>query len=222
MNKKLNQRLMRIYRALYSAFGPQHWWPGDTPFEIIIGAILVQNTSWQNVEKAISNLKRENLLSPQKLLDLRPYRLARLIKSAGYFNMKAKRIKHFMDFLSENYSGNLDKMFSEEIHNLREKLLKINGIGKETADSIILYAAGKPSFVVDAYTKRIFARLRLISEDADYDQMKTVFQRNLSEDVLLFNEYHALLVHLGKNYCRPKPQCQNCPLKDFRHKNSFG
>jgi endonuclease-3 related protein len=204
-----------MYRIVYDTFGPQNWWPGETPFEIIIGAILTQNTAWKNVEKAIGNLKKADLLIAKALYQCPYPYLVELIRPCGFFNIKAKRLKGFLSFLFNKYGGDLEKMFSEELETLRQKLLKIKGIGPETADSILLYAAHKPSFVVDSYTKRVLCRHNLISEEADYEEVRSFFMEHLPYDVKLFNEYHALFVVLGKRYCRPKPLCEGCVLKDF-------
>jgi endonuclease-3 related protein len=204
--------LTEIYDKLYSHFGPQHWWPGDTPFEIAVGAILTQNTNWGNVEKAITNLKEVKKLNSRALRNISPTELASLIRPAGYFNIKADRLKHFIVFLSDNYNGSMKKM-REEPEPLREKLLGVKGIGPETADSIMLYALEKPVFVIDAYTKRIFSRHKLVSENTAYHDLQDIFYRNLPQDVKMFNEYHALIVMLGKDYCRPKPRCEGCPLQ---------
>ncbi len=206
---------MEIFNTLYNAFGPRHWWPGDSPFETIVGAILTQNTNWKNVEKAINNLKRANLLEPKALYQL-PYDiLVKLIHPVGFFNIKAKRLKAFLQFLFKEFQGNLGKMFSSETEPLREKLLSVQGIGPETADSILLYAGKKPSFVIDVYTKRILSRHSLISEEASYEEIRAFFMDHLPQDIQLFNEYHALLVELGKRYCKTKPQCKGCPLEEL-------
>jgi len=211
----LGQKLMEIFNLLYDAFGPRHWWPGDSPFEVIVGAILTQNTTWKNVEKAINNLKRANLLEPKALYRL-PYEiLVDLIHPVGFFNIKAKRLKAFLNFLFEEFQGNLEEMFSLEMEGLRKKLLSIPGIGPETADSILLYAGGKPSFVVDAYTRRILSRHGLIHEEASYEEIRELFMDHLPSNVGLFNEYHALLVELGKRFCKTKPHCKGCPLEVF-------
>lgn len=203
-----------IYQRLYSYFGPQHWWPGETPFEVIIGAILTQNTNWLNVEKAIDNLKKYKLLKPHTLYKLSHKRLASLIRSAGYYNIKAKRLKNFLRFFIKYYNGSIKKMSEGDNGSLRQELLSVKGIGPETADSILLYALAKPVFVVDAYTKRIFSRHRLILEDANYDKIQNLFMSNLKPDAKLFSEYHALLVKLGKEFCaKNKPKCKVCPLK---------
>ena len=210
--KRKRTQLLVIYRTLYDSLGPQHWWPADSPFEVIIGAILTQNTSWNNVEKALKNLKEKELLDPQKLYDVREGLLARTIKPSGFFNIKAKRVKHFMQFLFEGYRGSIEKMFEKDLLSLREELLTVNGMGPETVDSILLYAGRKPVFVVDAYTKRIFTRHKLVPEDARYGEVQGLFMDNLEHDVPMFNEYHALLVNVGKNYCKSKPRCEQCPL----------
>ncbi|MEK9149599.1 MAG: endonuclease III domain-containing protein [Candidatus Desantisbacteria bacterium] len=202
-----------IFDRLYTKFGPMGWWPGETQIEIIVGAILTQNTSWSNVEKAIANLKREDLLSVKALRDIGIESLSRLIRPSGYYNQKAKKIKHFTDFLFSTYDGSLNKMFETDTLPLRENLLKINGIGPETADSILLYAGERAIFVVDAYTKRILERHNLCSQDATYPEIQALFMENLPEDVRLFNEYHALFVRLGKQICKKRePLCKSCPL----------
>ncbi|MBM3246770.1 MAG: endonuclease III domain-containing protein [Candidatus Omnitrophica bacterium] len=206
--------LNTLYRRLFVYFGPQHWWPGDSAFEVMVGAILTQNTSWANVEKAIANLKRNRLLEPAKLYQIPQKRLAGLIRPAGYYNIKAKRLRNFLRFLLEDYKGNLSSMSAADTPALRQALLAVNGIGPETADSILLYALDKPVFVVDAYTRRIFFRHRLIKEGAAYQEIQDLFMKNLKKDVELFNEYHALLVKLGKDFClKTKPRCEICPIK---------
>ena len=203
-----------IYRKLFFCFGPQHWWPARSRLEVMVGAILTQNTNWSNVEKAINNLRKNSLLDAGKLYRMPQEKLAGLIKSAGYYNIKAKRLKEFLRFLFESYQGNIKKMSSADTRLLRRQLLSVNGIGPETADSILLYALGKPVFVVDAYTKRIFSRHRLIGEDADYNMLQDLCLKNLKKDVKLFNEFHALLVKLGKDFClKNKPRCAICPLR---------
>lgn len=210
----LRKSLEDIYEKLYYCFGPQDWWPGDSPFEVIVGAILTQNTNWQNVSRAIDNLKKAKVLTPAKLHSLPLNKLAQLIRPSGYFNIKAKRLKSFLDFLFKNYQGKLDKMFSLPLDELRQKILSVKGIGPETADSILLYAGGYPVFVVDAYTKRIFSRKKLFSENVDYHRVQEIFMGNLKKDVQLYNEYHALIVRLGKDFCKKtKPKCATCPIK---------
>jgi endonuclease-3 related protein len=213
----ISEQLTEIYDLLFDRFGPQHWWPGQTQFEIITGAILTQNTNWANVEKAISNLKSAGCLAPEKLALLDVSRLAELIRPAGYYNIKAKRLKNFMDWLSENYEGQLTNLEDVDTDQLRAELLAINGIGRETADSILLYAFERPIFVVDAYTARIAYRHQLIQPDADYEQLRELFQSNVPEDIQLFNEYHALLVRVGKEFCKPKAGCPGCPLEELPH-----
>lgn len=205
--------LSLIYERLHASFGPQHWWPAKTPFEVMVGAILTQNTNWLNVEKAINNLKKNKLLEPQKLYRLSHRRLASLIRPAGYYNIKAKRLKSFLKFLLEYHRGKKKDMSLGQTPILRQQLLSVNGIGPETADSILLYALNKPVFVVDAYTKRILSRHRVIKEDTGYDEVQNLFMTNLKKDAKLFNEFHALLVKLGKDFClKSRPKCQICPL----------
>lgn len=216
-NNRTKIVLQKIYAELLKEFGPQNWWPGETKIEIIVGAILTQNTNWGNVEKAIRNLKAEGVLSATALRDISLQRLAALIKPAGYFNVKARRLKNFIQFLFAEYQGNLEMMQREGLDLLRPKLLKVNGIGPETADSILLYALEKPVFVVDAYTKRFLYRHNLIAGPEDYHQVQELFMNQFDHDVALFNEYHALIVAVGKNYCKPKPICQQCPLSRIRY-----
>ena len=214
-NGEVKARLLAFYKALYRAFGPQGWWPGRTRFEIIVGAILTQNTSWANVEKAIRGLKKAGLLTPPRMHALGVKELSGHIRPAGYFNIKAKRIKNFLDFLFDGYGGSLFKLFSSQ-DGLRERFLGVNGIGPETADSIILYAGVMPEFVVDAYTRRVFSRHGFVSPGAGYEELKSLFMENLPGDALLFNEYHALLVRVGKDYCKAgRPLCGGCPLEAF-------
>jgi endonuclease III related protein len=212
----MQRLLMNIYRKLYQAYGPRHWWPGETPFEVMVGAILTQNTSWRNVEKAIQRLKWKRVLSSEGIHQLRKSQLASLIKPSGYYRIKADRLKTFVNFLFENYNGNIKRMRKEEAETLRQKLLRVKGIGPETADSILLYGLKKPIFVVDAYTKRILSRHGIISDKATYEEIQKVFMNHLSIDEKLFNEYHALLVHLGKTVCKKIPRCDQCPIKGIR------
>ncbi len=215
------ETITEIYRLLYDAFGPQHWWPGETQFEIITGAILTQNTSWTNVEKAIKNLNTADCLTPEKLHQLNQQQLAELIRPAGYYNIKAKRLKNFSDWLFENYHGSLTALENVKTEQLRSELLNIKGIGFETADSILLYAFDRPVFVVDAYTARIAARHGLLEPDADYEQLRYLFESNLPQNPQLYNEYHALLVRLGKNFCRPTPRCAGCLLEKLPHNTNI-
>jgi endonuclease III related protein len=205
-------RLMEIFEALLKHYGPLQWWPADTPFEVCVGAILTQNTNWINVEKALLNLKREGLLSAEALWELDRERLAELIKPSGFFNIKTGRLKDFVGWMLERH-GSLDAMFEGEWPALREELLAVRGIGRETCDSILLYAGGKPSFVVDAYTKRLFSRLGLIRESDSYEEVRSMFMELLPQDSSLYNEYHALIVQHCKRHCRKKPLCEGCPLK---------
>ena len=221
MGERTAKNLEELYKRLHGRFGPQNWWPAKTRFEMIIGAILTQNTNWGNVERAVNNLKKENLLTPQKIRDINIRRLSALIKPAGYFNIKAKRLKNFINFLFNEYSGSLDRMAKEYWLNLRIKLLSVNGIGPETADSILLYAFERPIFVVDAYTKRILARHNLVGRDADYQEIQSIFMDNLDQDAKMFNEYHALIVRLGKELCRSKPLCEICPLNDLNYSINY-
>ncbi|MFH0764125.1 MAG: endonuclease III domain-containing protein [Candidatus Omnitrophota bacterium] len=200
---------------MYKFYGPQRWWPADTRFEVIAGAILTQNTAWSNVEKAIISLKKAGALSsPSGMKRVGAKRLPRLIKPAGFYNLKARRLANFLSFLSSRYGSNLGKLSRLNTEGLREELLGVNGIGPETCDSILLYAFQRPVFVVDAYTKRVFSRLGLISGDAGYDDIQRFFMKNLPRKHRLFNEYHALVVRLAKDYCKTKPKCGSCPLND--------
>ena len=203
-------KLIDFYNLLLNEFGCQHWWPAETSFEVIVGAILTQNTNWQNVVKAITNLKQAGLLSIEGLATVRQDRIALLIKSSGYFNQKAERLQVMAKHLFEYYQGNLKKFFNRDIQTIRNELLEIKGIGPETADSILLYAGNKPVFVIDLYTKRIMERLGFYKGSLDYESLQDFFQCNLPENYKLFNEFHALLVEFAKRYCRKKPLCENC------------
>jgi endonuclease-3 related protein len=209
----LADRLNEIYHLLLKAYGPQNWWPAESPLEVMVGAVLTQNTNWQGVEKAIANLKNNNLLNPEKLQALPTEDLARLIKPAGYFNLKARRLKNLIKFLTETYSGDLETTVQIDTGQLRKELLDINGVGPETADSILLYALQRPVFVVDTYTYRVINRHGLVGEDVSYDELQELFTQHLPLDMTLFNQYHALLVRVGKLHCQPKPRCQGCPLE---------
>jgi len=204
--------LKEIYDKLYSFYGPQYWWPGETSFEISVGAILTQNTNWINVEKAIDNLRSNGVLNAKAIHELYLTELASLIRPSGYYNLKAKRLMAFIDFLMDNYGGSMARMRKGETEALRKELLAVNGIGQETADSILLYALDKPVFVIDAYTRRVLSRHGSMEIAASYQAYQKIFHRAFAEDVRLFNEYHALLVRLGKDYCRPRPRCPECPL----------
>lgn len=204
------------YQALFDHLGPQNWWPARTPFEVIVGAILTQNTSWTNVERAITNLRRANLLTPSALERVPFTRLASLIRSSGYFRQKAKKLKAFVRFLRDQHSGSLARMFRTPTLALREKLLAVHGIGPETADSILLYAGKKDVFVVDAYTRRIFSRHGWVADNVSYEELRSKIEAALPRDVSRYNEFHALLVMAGKNWCRTRePRCSECPLGKF-------
>lgn len=205
--------LVEMYEALLRTLGPRHWWPGESPFEVIVGAILTQNTSWTNVEKAIDNLKKAGVLSPLGIRGLGKNELAQIIKPSGFYRLKASRLKRFVDFFYDGFDGDVMQMRSHDLHSLRERLLKVDGIGPETADSILLYALEKPIFVVDAYTKRIFSRHNLISEKWSNEEVQDMVMGELGRDVGMYNEFHALLVFLGKHWCRKKPRCDGCPLE---------
>ncbi|MBI2653870.1 endonuclease III domain-containing protein [Candidatus Woesearchaeota archaeon] len=220
-------KLLKIYNSLHSHFGLQNWWPvteeskihpeysggpknEKQQLEVIFGAILTQNTSWKNVEKAIAELNKNNLIDIKKINEIEHQKLARIIKSSVYHNQKAKKLKNFCNFLLRNYNGNLRRLFKKNVGELRKELLSVNGIGPETADSIILYAAKKPIFVIDAYTKRIIHRVGY--NEKTYDELQKLFMQNLPNSERLFNECHALLVELGKNICKKKPLCVECPI----------
>jgi len=217
MSTRTARQLRAFFDAMYAACGPQHWWPAQTPTEVIIGAILTQNTAWRNVERAIDNLRRAKMLDWRRLRDVPIEQLAELIRPAGTYQVKARRLKSFIAWFWDRYDGDLERMFATPLPALREELLSVSGIGRETADAILLYAGNLPTFVVDAYTARILHRHGLIDESADYDEIKDTFESNLAADVPYFNEYHALLVQVGKQHCRPRPRCEGCPLEPFEH-----
>jgi endonuclease III related protein len=205
--------LDEYYNSMFTAFGPQHWWPGRTPFEVIVGAILTQNTSWANVERAIANLRKARLLTPAAIEKASPQKIQMLIRSSGYFRQKARKLKAFCAFLRYEYGGSLKRMFEQPTPALREKLLGVFGVGPETADSILLYAGGHPVFVVDTYTKRMLARHGWTAEDAKYEDVRWIFEQRFPGDGRRFNEFHALIVQTGKRYCRTRePLCSECPL----------
>lgn len=214
IDREIRKQLKAIYRVLFRTYGPQHWWPADTPFEVLVGAVLTQNTSWANVERAIANLKRERVMNFTRMINIKEEKLALLIRPSGYFNIKTKRLRHILLFIHAQYSGSLTRMFATDPARLREELLGVNGIGPETADSILLYAGEKPFFVVDAYTKRIFSRQGLIPVNADYREVQGFFMDNLPRDTRFYNEYHALIVKTGKEFCKKVgPVCRNCPIR---------
>ena len=198
-----------------NCYGPQHWWPGESPFEVMVGAILTQSTAWQNVEKAITNLKNAGIMSPSSLRNIPTQELAKLIYPAGYYNAKALKLQALVNWLGASCGDNLRQLFALNTETLRTQLLAVHGIGPETADSILLYAANKPVFVIDTYTRRIINRLGLAPENDSYDAYQTLFTGNLPQNTQLFNEYHALLVRLGKEACRKQPVCERCCLLDI-------
>jgi endonuclease-3 related protein len=211
----LSQLLIEVYRLLFARYGPQHWWPADTTFEVMVGAILTQSAAWGNVEKAISNLKQAEALTPVSLRKLPIDELAKLIYPSGYYKAKALKLQKFVERLEEAYQDSMDKLFSLDMPQLRNELLSIHGIGPETADSIMLYAAHKPIFVIDAYTRRIISRLGFSLQQDDYTAFQGLFMDNLPADEQLFNEYHALFVRHGKEACKKTPLCDHCCLKDI-------
>lgn len=212
----MSRKLTEMYRLLLDHFGPQYWWPADTAFEVMVGAVLTQNTNWQNVSRALDNLRRENLLSFEGLVSLPVDSMASLIRPSGYFNLKAVRLKNLLGLIERDYGSSLADFLAEETTVMRRKLLEVRGIGPETADSILLYAAHRPVFVVDAYTHRILSRHGLIAEEESYHEIQDLFHCGLEEDVSQYNEYHALLVRLGKEFCsKSRPKCAGCPLEGF-------
>jgi len=218
--------LRLVYRALFKAWGPQYWWPAETRIEMMIGAILTQNTAWTNVEKALTNLKNAGVLTISALHAAPLDQLAAWIRPAGYFNVKAKRIKHFIAWLVDHHGGDIDRVFRGETKTVRAELLAIHGIGKETADSMLLYAGHHPVFVVDAYTRRFLVRHHWIDPKASYDEIAALFEQHLNantgEKVSLYNEFHALIVALAKRHCRTRPDCAKCPLKRWLPKPGRG
>jgi len=216
---RTDKKLMEIYDSLLGYFGPRGWWPGDSRFEIIIGAILTQAISWKNVEKAILALKAADVFTEDKILTVSPEKLADIIRPALYFRQKARKLQVTMDYIRSRYDCDYDLMFSETLPVLRNDLLSLWGIGEETADSILLYAGNYPVFVVDSYTRRIFYRLGMVDENISYRQMQQFMQNKVPPDTAIYNEYHALLVALGANYCKKsRPDCLNCPLDQFCNK----
>jgi endonuclease-3 related protein len=207
----LTSRLEQVYVTLLDCHGPQHWWPGDSPFEIMVGAILTQNTSWANVEKAIDRLVNEDCLEPEAILACEDDRLADMLRPSGYFNIKSRRLKSFCRWYLD--AGAYEALSTWSTNDLRRGLLAVHGIGPETADDILLYAFERPVFVIDAYTRRLFSRLGMIKEGLGYEALREIFEMALGPQVPVFNEYHALIVIHGKDLCRPKPRCSNCCLK---------
>ncbi len=217
--RNLKPILLKVYSFLYKIYGPQRWWPANSRFEVVVGAILTQNTNWSNVEKAINNLKKEKLLSPSILHKINPERLAALIRPSGYYNMKAKRLKNFLNFLFSNYNGKLSSMKRVPIEVLRKEVLGVDGIGPETADSILLYALDKPVFVIDAYTRRITECLNIARQGISYDDLQAIFTQNLPVNAGLFNEFHALIVMHSKAICKARPNCEECIFHSEKRKN---
>lgn len=208
--------LLNMYEAMHAELGPSHWWPGETRFEVAMGAVLTQNTNWRNVTRALDNLKQAGLFSGEKLHALPENELAELIRPAGYFRLKATRLKNLLLFFKNECRFDLSRLQERDQDELREKLLGVKGVGPETADSILLYALEKPSFVVDAYTRRMVSRHGLLPEDVDYEELRAWFMDVLPEDIRLYNEYHALIVRTAKNWCKKKkPLCDTCPLQPF-------
>lgn len=207
--------LQELYEKIYGALGPQGWWPGETPFEVAVGAILTQNTNWGNVARAIKALKDEGLLEARALHNLPEAELARLIRPAGYYNVKARRLKNFLDFLGDRHQYSMELMAAADLEDLRPALLEVKGIGPETADSILLYALNKPTFVVDAYTFRILSRHSLVNDSCSYEELRQLFMDHLPPEVPRYQEYHALLVRLGKDWCRSQPRCDSCPVQGW-------
>jgi endonuclease-3 related protein len=236
--------LVRYYSALYARWGPQNWWPAESRLEVIVGAYLTQNTNWSNVEKAIANLRRARVLSVKALREIPLRRLEGLVRPSGYFRQKTKKLKTFIRFLDQNYSGSLDRMFAQPTHKLREELLDLNGVGPETADSILLYAGNHPVFVVDAYTRRVLDRHGVITKNTKYEEIRALLEQAMSgaapEELAFdrrgteprhpvsrmsrtarsdlaqhFNELHALIVRVGNHHCRSTPKCEACPLREF-------
>jgi endonuclease-3 related protein len=213
--RSLSDQLMEMYRRMQGRFGPQDWWPAQSELEVVVGAILTQNTNWKNVETAISNLKDRNLLGVKRLQSVPIEALAQAIRPAGYFNVKARRLKNLIALVVDHYRGSLSLLLREDTQRMRDALLSVSGVGPETADSILLYAAHRPVFVVDAYTRRILARHGLGRSPSGYDDIQQMFQDHLEKEERLFNEFHALIVQTGKVFCRSRPRCGECPLNHW-------
>lgn len=214
MSRSKVNRVQEAFDLLLQHFGPQKWWPGDTALEVLVGAVLTQNTNWGNVEKAIANIKSQGLMNFETLHTLEIGQLAELVKPSGYYNVKAKRLHNLLQMVSDSYDGDLEFFIAEELYAARDALLQVKGIGPETADAILLYACNKPIFVVDAYTHRVFQRHNMIEEETDYHSMQELFMDGLEQNSQLFNEYHALIVRVGKDFCKKRnPLCAGCPLE---------
>ncbi|NOQ42467.1 MAG: endonuclease III domain-containing protein [Desulfuromusa sp.] len=207
--------LLHIYQILLGHYGPRDWWPAESPFEVVVGAILTQNTNWNNVEKAIVNLRQADALTLEAILNLEREELEQLIHPSGFFRQKAERLQLFCHYLHEHYRGSFESLFDQELNQIREELLRLKGIGPETADSILLYAGKLPSFVIDTYTNRLFGRLGLLSGTEKYSAVRDLFMSHLPEDIQLYSEYHALIITHGKSFCRKKPLCNSCPCADI-------
>jgi endonuclease-3 related protein len=205
--------LEQVYQQLFQRYGPQYWWPAETPFEVMVGAVLTQNTAWSNVERAIDNLKANNCLTPERILSVPVEKLAKWLQPSGYFNIKAKRLRNLCQWYID--AGQFKVVSSWDTRELRHALLSVNGVGPETADDILLYAFDRPVFVIDAYTRRLFSRLELLDHDASYEHLRKHFEEQLPKEVSLFNEYHALIVMHAKDVCRKKPYCTKCCLSTF-------
>jgi endonuclease-3 related protein len=209
--------LSRMFETLLEAFGPQRWWPAETPTEVAIGAILTQNTAWKNVEKAIARLKNARALGFRELDALSERQVSNLIRAAGTYRVKARRLKAFARWICERHEGDLTRALGGDVSEVRRQLLQIKGSGPETADAILLYAAGRPTFVVDAYTRRMLRRHGFVSPRASYAQIQSLFEESLPRRPAVFNEFHALLVELGKRHCRVQARCDGCPLENWPH-----
>lgn len=213
----MEKKISTLYAILLRHYGHQGWWPGDTPLEVAVGAILTQNTNWKNVALAIDRLKKADLLTAEALFELPETEMAEYIRPAGYYNIKARRLKNFLNLLFASYGGSMEGMAAAPVEDMRSELLAVKGIGPETADSIILYGLGKPVFVVDTYTFRILSRHGLAADPCSYEELQAIFMESLPPETLLYQEYHALLVQTGKDCCRPQPRCSACPLAGFNN-----
>lgn len=219
MRQENNNPFLRVYDRLHHHYGSQEWWPGETPLEVLVGTVLTQNTNWTNVEKAIASLKKGSVLSFSDLLEMPLPLLAEYIRPSGYYNIKARRLKNLLQMINDEYEGELKFFFEDSLESSRENLLKVKGVGPETADSILLYAAEKPIFVIDTYTHRVFSRHDLVEENTDYFSLQQEFMDSLPQDVALFNEFHALIVAVAKEFCKKKnPRCSECPLQGVEEK----
>ncbi|MDD5474934.1 MAG: endonuclease III domain-containing protein [Syntrophales bacterium] len=212
---EIGLELVEIYDRMNGYFGDLHWWPGETPLEVALGAILTQNTAWTNVERAIERLRAAGLLEAAKLYRVGLPELAETIRSVGFYNLKATRLKSFLEFMHVNHGASMEEMFKRDTYSLRQELLSVRGIGPETADSILLYGDNRPVFVVDAYTRRILERHGFIDHSWGYEEIQKLFMNNLPREASLYNQYHALIVNTGKHFCGKKKMCVGCPLETF-------